>query len=244
MELIVKNDLSFNFEELKQELKTQLKKYENIVVTDELSAKADRATLNKFKKAIEDKRKEVKKEFLKPYEEFELKIKEIVALIDKPIKTIDEQLYTMREIENAKKQEKIIIIYKSLVGDYKDLFSIDKFYDRKWLNKTYKIIDIQKELSEKIEKAKKDFALLKDMKLSNEKEAINEFLNTLSLQNAIEINKKIAEQQEKIKTVTTKPVEKSTKQYQVDFRVYGTEEQIKMLKEFLNNNKIKYGRVN
>ena len=61
-------------------------------------SKADKAKLNYLKAALEDKRKEVKKQCLQPYENFEKNIKELVALIDAPIRAIDSQL---KEIENA-----------------------------------------------------------------------------------------------------------------------------------------------
>ena len=54
--------IDFNFEELKEEITTKSALYKNMVYTDETikDAKSDRALLNKFKTALEDKRKEVK----------------------------------------------------------------------------------------------------------------------------------------------------------------------------------------
>lgn len=57
------NAINFNFEELKNEITTKSELYKNMVYTDDTikTAKEDRASLNKFIKALEDKRKEVKK---------------------------------------------------------------------------------------------------------------------------------------------------------------------------------------
>ena len=115
MELIIKTDLQafpavieYNHEELKSELSEQLQKYKNIVVTEDSikEFKADKANLNRLKTALEDKRKEVKKQCLQPYENFEKNIKELIALIEEPIKVIDSQL---KEIESKKKEEKYIM---------------------------------------------------------------------------------------------------------------------------------------
>ena len=64
-----------------------LKDYANLLGQNEA------ATLNNFKAAIEDKRKEIKKKCLEPYNAFEADIKELTALIDKPMLAIDAQVF-------------------------------------------------------------------------------------------------------------------------------------------------------
>ena len=60
-----------------------LEKYENLTYTEDAikTAKEDRSNLNKFKEAIDKRRKEIKKLCLKPYEEFEKRIKEYPSLL-------------------------------------------------------------------------------------------------------------------------------------------------------------------
>lgn len=76
MELIVKEpamqSITFNFDELKAEIGEALEKYKGLVYTDATikDAKSDRAALNKFKDALETKRKEIKKRSMIPYEAF------------------------------------------------------------------------------------------------------------------------------------------------------------------------------
>lgn len=74
---IVPKAVGFNFDQLKQELEVSLVKYQNMVVTEDgtKEAKADRAKLNALKTTIDDKRKEIKREWNAPYIEFENKIK-------------------------------------------------------------------------------------------------------------------------------------------------------------------------
>ena len=58
------------FEQAKETLDAMINKYRNLVVTADKesvkSAKETRAELNKIAKALEDKRKEIKKEFPSP----------------------------------------------------------------------------------------------------------------------------------------------------------------------------------
>ena len=73
----IPNAIVFNFEELKAELSEKIKPYETLAVTEDdlKSAKSDKATLNKLKKALNDKKVEVKKEYISPLENFEKLIK-------------------------------------------------------------------------------------------------------------------------------------------------------------------------
>ena len=94
-----------NLEALKAELQSKLEKYNNLVVTADSikEAKADKAALNKFKAAIEDQRKAIKKQYLEPYNVLESQCKEVVALIDAPITAIDKQIKVFDEIEENEK---------------------------------------------------------------------------------------------------------------------------------------------
>ena len=49
-------EIQFNFDEIKLEISEKLKKFENLVYTDDQvkDAKSDRASLNKLKKALQD----------------------------------------------------------------------------------------------------------------------------------------------------------------------------------------------
>ena len=93
MEFVMGNSLEtlpktidFNFEELKGQLAESLALYTGLVVTEDgiKGAKEDRAKLNKLREALENKRKEVKRECMAPYTDFEAKVKELVGLIDQP----------------------------------------------------------------------------------------------------------------------------------------------------------------
>ena len=68
--------IDWNMDEIKAQVQTIMTAYTNVVYTDETmkSAKDDRATLNKFRKAIEDRRKEVKNKCLEPYNRFEAEV--------------------------------------------------------------------------------------------------------------------------------------------------------------------------
>lgn len=143
MEFVMGNSLEalpktidFNFEELKTQLASSLELYTGLVVTEDgiKSAKEDRAKLNKLREALETKRKEVKKECMAPYTDFEGKVKELVALIDQPIAAIDGQLKAYEEQRRAAKRADILAIYEETVGELRALLPFEKLWQDEWYN--------------------------------------------------------------------------------------------------------------
>lgn len=83
--------IDFNFDEMVSSLTASMKKYENIVVTEEnyKDCKVIRKDLTKMKKQIDDFRKQKKNEMSAPIKIFESRCKTLCALIEdveKPIK--------------------------------------------------------------------------------------------------------------------------------------------------------------
>ena len=97
--------IKWNKEELEAAVRHKIAAYQNVVYTEDnmKQAKADRAELNKLTKAIEERRKMVKKIINEPYEVFEAELKEILALIQEPVGIIDRQV---KAFEDQQKEEK------------------------------------------------------------------------------------------------------------------------------------------
>lgn len=131
LESVLPKEILFNYEELKSELSEKLEKYNRMVVTEDglAAAKKDRAALNKLLKALDDKRIEVKRELLKPFSDFEAQVKEIQAMIAKPVGVIDAQI---KAFDDAKKQEKESAIkefYAANIGNLGGLLPIEKLWN-------------------------------------------------------------------------------------------------------------------
>lgn len=284
MELIIKTDLQtfpavieYNHEELKAELSKQLEKYNNIVVTEDCvkEFKADKANLNRLKTALEDKRKEIKKQCLQPYENFEKNIKELVALIEKPIQLIDSQL---KEIDSKKKEQKINEIekiYHENIGRFEELVPFEKIYNCKWLNSTYKLENIALEIQKIQSDLESGLQIIEGLDTDFKQEIKDKLFETLDISQALQENARLKELREKQKAIEIqkdkqellaekaeqkqieqqKAEQTQIEQQQVvqevkqedlqilDFRVWVTPEQKRLLKDFLIKNNIKYGRV-
>lgn len=265
--------IEFNFDELKAELSTRLEKYNNLTYTEETikTAKEDRAGLNKFKEAIETRRKEIKNLCLKPYNEFEAKVKELTALIDKPILAIDTQIKTFDNQRIEAKRIDITDFYNSVIEDMAEILPLEKIFNQKWLNATYKMSNIEKEIVETIGKVNGNLNVIDDLKLEPELalQVKDKYLTTLdfglamaektrleNLKNAInkrELSKDEQTHQDDIKPIlndeqTAEIEQKITpiqteKIYYREFWVKGTKSQLIALSEYLKANNIEYGGI-
>lgn len=147
---VIPQEIEFNSAEIKSELAPKLEFYKNLVVTEDSikDAKSDRAKLRKLKSAFEDKRKEMKKICLAPYEKFEKECKEITSMIDEASGSIDVQIKDFEEIKKQKKYSEIEEYYNSIGKP--DYITLESVLNPKWANATVTIESIRQEISANI----------------------------------------------------------------------------------------------
>lgn len=140
----------WNNEELKAAIAEKVKDYKTIAYTEDSlkDMKADRADLNKLKKAFEDERKRVKKICMEPYTKFEQQVKEITALIDEPIGLIDSQIREIDERRKAAKREEIEELFASI--GFQSFVKLDMIWDEKWLNATVTLPKIEEQMKSRM----------------------------------------------------------------------------------------------
>jgi hypothetical protein len=218
MEFIVKTDLSalsktidFNYEEMKQELAEKLTYYNNLAVTEDSikAAKADKAKLNTLFNAIEDKRKEVKKECMQPYMDFEAKCKEITALIKEPVDKIDGQIKFFDQQEINEKLENLKAFYFSKIGDLEKLVPLERILNPKWQNKTVRLEDLKIELENRIDGINADLKTLSDLNSEYTQQMQDCYLKTFNLSAAIAEGKRLEEQKKYLEEMERKREERN-----------------------------------
>jgi len=147
--------LENNGEEVKQYLAESLKKYKGIAVTAETikAAKDDKAALNKLRTALEERRKDVKRQFLVPYLAFEEQYKELLALIDEPIREIDSQIKALDEAEKAEKYKRLKAYFEQCTeGSEQPVIRFESILNPKWQNKTMTESKLQDEIRAEVER--------------------------------------------------------------------------------------------
>lgn len=149
-EVAIPEKIDFNYEELKAELTSKVSFYETLVYTDDQikDAKADKANLNKLKKALNDERIRKEKEYMQPFNVFKAQINEIIGIIDKPIAVIDEQVKAYDEKRKAEKQKAIEVLF-SQIG-FQNFVTLEKIWDPKWLNASVSMKSIEDQMRSKM----------------------------------------------------------------------------------------------
>lgn len=188
--------ISFNFEELKTEITKKADLYKNMVYTDETvkEAKADKAKLNKFINALEDKRKEVKRQCLQPYEVFERQIKELVAIVDEPVRLIDSHI---KDFEDRKKAEKLETIKEYWDNvERPEWLTCNQIFDKRWLNATVSLNKVYEAIQERLAKINVDIETI-DKLPEFSFEALEVYKQTLDLSQAISEGQRLADIQKR-----------------------------------------------
>lgn len=150
-----------NLEQLRSELAPKMEYYSSLVVTEEgiKEAKADKAKLNKLKKAIEERRIEVKKQCMAIYTPLEKQCKELVEMIDQPISAIDKQIKSFDEIKKQEKYEELKDFFDKVNG--LDFLKFEDVLNPKWGNSTMKADTLKNEICEKVQCLIDDFSEIK-----------------------------------------------------------------------------------
>lgn len=155
-------------EEYKQAVVERLKRYDYVVTEDNRKeAEQDKKDLNDMRDILYNNRKSV-------YEEYETIKKELIAtekLIKAKADDINSQIKELDQHFIDEKQLEIAEYFSSLNFN---LVSLDKIFDKKWLNKTCK--NWKKQIEEKIKQIEDDLELINNFGISEEeKEEVKGF---------------------------------------------------------------------
>lgn len=203
--------ISFNYEELKQELQEKATLYASIVYGDDeiKQAKEDKAKLNKLKKALNDERIRQEKEYMKPFNEFKAQVNEIISIIDKPVGIIDEQIKLFEDKQKEEKLEKIKEIWESTT--HPDWLTCKAIFDQKWLKATTSMKKVQEAIVERLEQVALDLNTLESLP-EFAFEAVETYKNTLDVNRAIAEGQRLADiQRRKQEAEAAKAAEKEKK---------------------------------
>lgn len=236
-------------------------------------AKKDRATLNKLDTAIKGKITEIRKELLDPFTTAESELKELSSMVKEASNCIDEQVKNYETKAQEEKKAQIKAQWDTLQSPYKDLIDFDSIFNPRWLNKTYKKKNIEEDLNHIIVKATEDMSVIDaQIKDETIKKQVQDYYfrninNPSILGNALTEAQRIIESNKKLETLATRAIadvdeshvinkeqygeienflkqgEEQEQLQVIDFRVWVTQEQKMMIREFLIKNNIKYGGV-
>lgn len=180
--------ISANTESFKTMVAEKMQEYKEKEFTEDTkkAAKTDLAKLRRWKKAVNDRKIEVKKEFMKPYDVFDANVKELISLIDEPISLIDYKVNEFEEKRVRERKAEINSIYSALVSEeLEDYIPLECIYGSKWTNATTSIKSIREEIEGIVEKTKNEISVIRSMSSDVTENALNLYMNNRSLAGAV-----------------------------------------------------------
>lgn len=180
--------ISWNFEQMKGYLNSTLEEYRTAVFTDASIPVAKKvvASLRKDQKEFKSRITEVKKEYMKPFDEFKSKADELVSLYDEPIAVINGQISDFDERRKEQKRCRIRSLYEENVSvDMEAYIPLSKIYNPKWENATFSEKEIAKEMTAINTSTEQAVATIQGMHSDAVPRALEMYRQDLSLANAI-----------------------------------------------------------
>lgn len=178
-----------NFDAIKSQLESEMEEYKDKTFTEETKKKAkeDLADLRKLKKNVNARKLEVKKAYMKPYDDFEEKVKELICVIDEPIGLIDGQVKEFEEKRIIERKAAIEDLYDETVEEeLRDYIPLERIYGDKWTNATTTMKSIREEINLKVMQTRQDITTIKAMKSEKEEEALHLYMNNNNLAHSIQ----------------------------------------------------------
>lgn len=192
-----------NFDSIKAALAAELDTYKKMVFTEDSKkdAKDTVAYLRKFNKALDDKRKEVKKAYMAPCDAFEAKVNELKKQVDEPINFINQQIEEFERKRVEEKRALIKEIYTGIAAEHAEAaeyLPLQKIYDKRWENATTTKKAITETITERMTSVETDLATIRSMESEYEDKGIERYKATLELSVAIATMNQFQKQKEEI----------------------------------------------
>lgn len=236
-------------------------------------AKSTLANLRKQMELIDSPRKAVKKNWDKPLKAFEGDVKKLVEEFTAVIEPIAAQVKSFEETEKRNKENSLRLVYESEIGEENLRYRPwDSVFDPEWTNRTAKRDKILDELKQIADRVKDEVRAIRMLGSEFEVALLDHYAEYHDLTSAISYNERLKIQkqvneaqsqaqalQEKSKaemradvapeptkpaeTILEPPTDEDEETVSIAFRVECTKSQLQKLKEFLVENKIKYGKA-
>lgn len=180
-----------NLDLVENSIREKAQEYAAVAVTEDTikDGKKFLANIRKEQKALDDERMAVKARWMAPYEAFEKRAKQIIALYDEPIKIINRQLDEFERKRRSEKRQEIEAIYNLVKGEMGEWLPLKRIFNQRWENATYSGKKIQEDMELAFDQMRISITTIKSMNSELETDALRVLKETGSLQGAIaEIN--------------------------------------------------------
>lgn len=196
-------DIAANFEQMHRMVDAILEPYEGWEpsadsVEDVRQCASERKYLNGLAKQVDERRKAVKAEYLKPLNDFEAKANGVRDRIKEAADRLHAVEKEADEFRRTERAEALAEHYEGFAGLLAPVVPYERLADPRWLNKSVSLKKAVEELEAKVQKVAADWESLKALGLEFHDSAEAHFFRTLDLGEAVAYNAKLAEDRRRI----------------------------------------------
>ena len=190
---ITNTQIETNFEAVKAWLTETLEPYKTMVVTPDsiAGAKKDRANIRKVADSIDSQRKAVKKEWMRPYEDYEAKCKELTGIVGEAVSNIDGQIKAMENAEKEAKRQRLEEFFTGNAADIAEYVTFSDLFDSKWLNATFSEIDAANSIESQLDDIRDGLDAIRSMESPYEAAMLSEYSKSHNLSKALAEGKRL-----------------------------------------------------
>lgn len=241
---VKKGLITFNgFEDIKAKSIMIAEYVANVEVSEDTlkEAKKTVADSNKVVKRLNDERIKIKKELLEPYNKFETQVKEIESILNDASKIVKDKVKVLTDREIEEKEKLIHELWDKKINalDNSKFYNYDEWLKPQYLNKTFKLSQVENELDEYIDITERDLEFLKEFE--NSHLYINKYLECRDVVETVKYVKKLDELKNDLEDEDDFFIEE--KEDVSIFEIKG-KANIKLVEMLLNENEIKYNKIN
>ncbi|MDZ4181170.1 MAG: DUF1351 domain-containing protein [Coriobacteriia bacterium] len=176
-----------NFAAVAAHIAKLVEDYQGVEVTPEYlpQAKRDRAYLNGLSKSLNQRRLDIKREYMAPVVAFELAVKELDAPILAASTAIDTQVKGLEERERMARRAECVKHYHEYAGALVEAVPFERIEEAAWSQKSAGLMSAFEAIEARVDRIASDDKALDGLRLSHAIEAKAEYLATLDLSRAI-----------------------------------------------------------
>lgn len=189
-----------NFEAVDAYLNEAMEPYTQMVVTEDSigDAKKTLAQLRKLKDGINAQKIAVKREWMKPYTEYEDKVKQLMSRVEAGISNIDGQV---KDYDSRRKEQKLQEL-KDYFDQEASRYRVEEYLDwnlirnPKWANASFSVEDAENEISGIITDTAKDIDYITGMESPFEAAMLEEYRKCRDLRTVLALELRLKARQE------------------------------------------------
>ena len=190
---VTETRIDTNFAAIKAGLEEQLAPYASMIVSPDAiaDAKKTRADIRKVGDSIDSLRKAVKKQWLRPYDEFEAQCKELTGIVGGAVSNIDGQIKAMENEIKEQKRSELEAFFAENSADIGDYISFDDVFDLRMLNSTYAQKDAEENILWQLGQIRNDLDAIRGLESPYEASMLSEYGKSHNLGKALAEGKRL-----------------------------------------------------